>query len=196
MTVILTFPSILGSTTAPKMMFASSCAASWMIAEASLTSTSERSGPPVTLMITPRAPLTDASSSSGLEIAALAAFIARFSPVRHAGSHDGEPHAGHDRLHVGEVQVDQPRHENQIRDALYRLPQHVIGARERLVERRRAADGGEQPLVGNRDDRVDAFAKLVEAALGLELALPALELERLGDDRDRRARRARWPGWR
>ena len=62
------------------MMLASSCAASWMIADASLTSMSDRSGPPVTLMMTPRAPLTDASSSSGLEIAALAASIARPSP--------------------------------------------------------------------------------------------------------------------
>ena len=80
MTVILTLPSIRGSTTAPKMMFASSCAASWMIADASLTSISDRSDPPVTLMITPRAPLTDASSSSGLETAAFAASIARVSP--------------------------------------------------------------------------------------------------------------------
>ena len=80
MTVIFTLPSIFESTTAPKMMFASSCAASWMIADASLTSISERSGPPVTLMITPRAPFTDASSRSGLDTAALAAVIARPSP--------------------------------------------------------------------------------------------------------------------
>ena len=45
------------STTAPKMMLASSCADSWMIVSASLTSSSDMSGPPVTLMITPRAPL-------------------------------------------------------------------------------------------------------------------------------------------
>src|SRR5918994_224110 len=51
-----------------------------MIEEASLTSISERSGPPVTLMITPRAPSTEAPSSSGLEMARLAASIARFSP--------------------------------------------------------------------------------------------------------------------
>ena len=42
----------------------------------------------------------------------------------------------------------------------------------------------EQPLVGNRDHRVDAVAQLLEAALGLELPLPPLELERLGHDRD------------
>ncbi len=62
------------------MMFASSCAASWMTHDASFTSTSDMSGPPVTLMITPRAPLTELSSSSGLETARSAACIARRSP--------------------------------------------------------------------------------------------------------------------
>jgi hypothetical protein len=51
-----------------------------MIVEASLTSARDVSGPPVTLMITPRAPLTDASSSSGLEIARAAATLARSLP--------------------------------------------------------------------------------------------------------------------
>src|SRR5205823_10167684 len=55
-TVIFTLPLSDGSTTAPKMMLASSCAASCTMDDASLTSTSERSGPPVMLMITPRDP--------------------------------------------------------------------------------------------------------------------------------------------
>ncbi len=80
MTVILTLPVSAGSTTAPKMMFASSSAASCTMEDASLTSTSERSGPPVTLMMTPRAPLTDVPSSNGLEIARRAASIARSWP--------------------------------------------------------------------------------------------------------------------
>ena len=184
MTVIFTLPAIFGSTTAPKMMLASSCAASWMIAEASLTSTSDRSGPPVTLMMTPRAPLTEASSSSGLEIARLAASMRAVFAFGEAGAHDGEAHAGHDRLDVGEVEVDQPRHQDQVGNALNRLPQHVVGAREGFVERRGAGDRGEEALVGNRDDRVDALAQLVEAALGLQLALAPLEAERLGDDGD------------
>ena len=79
-TVILTLPSISGSMTAPKMMLASSCAASWMMVAASLTSASEKSGPPVMFRITPRAPLTDASSRRGLEIAPWAASVARVSP--------------------------------------------------------------------------------------------------------------------
>ena len=51
-----------------------------MMVSASLTSSSDMSGPPVTLMITPRAPFTDASSSSGLEMARLAASMARVLP--------------------------------------------------------------------------------------------------------------------
>ena len=128
MTVIFTLPVIFGSTTAPKMMLASSCAASWMIADASLTSTSDRSGPPVTLMITPRAPLTDASSSSGLEIARVGRLHRAVLAFGDAGAHHRQAHARHDRLHVGEVEVDQPGHEDQVRDALNRLPQHVVGA--------------------------------------------------------------------
>src|SRR6266851_4000510 len=74
-TVIFTLPFSAGSTTAPKMMLASSSAASCTMDDASLTSTSDRSGPPVTLMITPRAPVTDVPSSSGLEMARRAQHI-------------------------------------------------------------------------------------------------------------------------
>src|SRR5207302_407669 len=79
-TVIFTLPFSAGSTTAPKMMFASSSAACCTIDAASLTSTSERSCPPVTLMMTARAPVTAAPSSSGLEMARRAASIARSCP--------------------------------------------------------------------------------------------------------------------
>ena len=144
-------------------MFASSSAASCTMHDASLTSTSDRSGPPVTLMITPRAPLTDAPSSSGLEIARRAASMRAVRPFGDAGAHHRQPHAGHDGLHVGEVEVDEPRHQDQIRDPLDRLPQHVVGGRERVGHRRGAVDDRQQPLVRNRDDRVDAVAQRFEA---------------------------------
>ena len=63
------------------MTFASSSAACWMIAQASLTSASVRSSPPVTLMRIARAPWIDCSSRSGFEIARCAASTARCSPV-------------------------------------------------------------------------------------------------------------------
>jgi hypothetical protein len=83
------------------------------------------------------------------------------------------------------VEVDDPRHENQIGNALNGLPQHVVGQRKRLVERRLAIDDREQPLVGDRDHRIDALAQRVEPRLRLNRALLALELERLGHDRNR-----------
>ena len=93
MTVIFTLPLSAGSTTAPKMMLASSSAASWTIDDASLTSTSDRSGPPVMLMMTPRAPFTDAPSSSGLEIARARRFHRAILPLGDAGAHHRQAHA-------------------------------------------------------------------------------------------------------
>ena len=166
-TVIFTLFASFGSTTAPKMMFASSCADSWMIVSASLTSSSDMSGPPVTLMITPRAPFTDASSSSGLEIARLAASMARVVALGHRRAHHRHAHARHDRLDVGEVEVDEAGHEDQIRDALDRLPQHVVRGDERVEHRGVAIDHAQQPLVRDGDHRVDGVAQRVEADLGL-----------------------------
>ena len=136
-------------------------------------------------MMTPRAPFTEASSSSGLEIARVGCVHRAVSPFGHAGAHDRHPHARHDGLDVGEVEVDETRHQDQVRDALNRLPQHVVGRREGVVERGGAINRRQQALVRNRDHRVDAVAQLVEAALRLELPLLALELERLGHDGDR-----------
>ena len=62
--------------TAPKMMFEFASAAEWISSAASLTSKRPRSRPPVMLSRIPVAPSTD-SSSSGEEIAALAASEAR-----------------------------------------------------------------------------------------------------------------------
>src|SRR5947207_471409 len=80
MTVIRTSSSRLGSRTAPKMMLASSCAASCTMRAPSSTSWIDRSWPPVKLMRMPRAPSIDVSSSSGLATAFCAASSARLAP--------------------------------------------------------------------------------------------------------------------
>src|SRR2546422_4411108 len=80
MTVIRTSPCIAGSFTAPKIISASSPAASWIASLICVTSQSVRSSPPVMLISTPVAPAIEMLSSSGLEIACCAASIARFSP--------------------------------------------------------------------------------------------------------------------
>ena len=137
-TVIFTCPSSVGSTTAPKMMLASSCAASWMMADASLTS--------IERQVAAAGHVDDDAARAvhrrvleqrARDRARWRRPSARFSPFGDARAHHREPHAGHDRLHVGEVEVDQPGHQDQVRDALDRLPQHVVGGRERVGQRRR-----------------------------------------------------------
>ena len=81
MTVIFTSSFIFSSSTAPKMMLASSCAALWMMVEASFTSESRSELEPVMLMRMPRAPSMAPASSSGEAIADCAACIARRSPL-------------------------------------------------------------------------------------------------------------------
>jgi hypothetical protein len=54
----------VSSITAPKMILASSCAASWTMRAASSTSWMERSGPPVKLIRMPRAPSIEVSSEA------------------------------------------------------------------------------------------------------------------------------------
>ena len=96
------------SMTEPKMMFALASAAPWTISAASLISKSPMSRPPVMFSRMPVAPSTF-SSSSGLEIAAFAASAARFSPPDVADAHERRAGVGHDRAHVGEVEVDERR---------------------------------------------------------------------------------------
>ena len=80
-TVILSRSPIASSITLPKMMFASSWAASWISEQAWFTSTRVMFPPPVMLIRMPVAPSICTSSRSGLSTAARAATIARVSPV-------------------------------------------------------------------------------------------------------------------
>ena len=102
----------------------------------------------------------------------------------HAGAHHGHAHARHDRADIGEVEVDEAGHEDEVGDALHRLLEHGVGHAERLEQRRAAIHDGQQALVRDRDQRVDDAAKRIDARFGLEHALAALERERLGDDGD------------
>ena len=143
------------------------------------------------LKITPRAP-SIVVSSSGEAIAFCAASAARCSPRAFADAHHRRARVGHDRLDVGEVEVDQARLRDQIADALDALAQHVVGIGKRFVERRLLLDDLQDALVRNRDQRIDLRFEFGDAALGDLHALLAFERERFGDDRDRqRARFAR-----
>ena len=102
----------------------------------------------------------------------------------HPRPHERHAHARHDRAHIGEVEVDEPRHENQVRDALHRLEQHRIRHLEGVEQRRAPIHHGEQALVRDRDQRVHDLPQLGHARLGLLGALAPLEHEGLGDDGD------------
>ena len=77
-------------------------------------------------MITPRAPAM-LVSSSGLEIAALAAFSALPAPLGNANAHVGKAGILHDGTDVSKVEVDESGNIDQAGDALNALAQHVIG---------------------------------------------------------------------
>src|SRR5450759_4977319 len=104
---------------------------------------------------------------------------------RPADSHQGRAGVVHDRLHVGEVEVDQAWNRDDVADPLDTLPEHVVHHAERVEDRSVLCDDVAEPVVGDRDQRVDLRLELLGGLLGDELALVALERERLGHDADR-----------
>ena len=52
---------------------------------------------------------------------------------------------GHDRPHVGEVQVDEAGQRDQVENALHALAQHVVDHAERLDHRGRLVEHGREP---------------------------------------------------
>jgi hypothetical protein len=100
------------------------------------------------------------------------------------GAHHGISHAGHDRLHVGEVTVDDPRNRDDVRDALHALAQDVVGDAEGFKEAGVFGDG-EELLIGDDDGSVDRFHQLRDAALGLLHAALAFEGKGLRDHSNR-----------
>ena len=165
-TVILTSSPIFSSSTAPKMMLASSCAELWISDEASLTSESLSLLEPVMLIRMPRAPSIAPASSSGEAIAACAASIGAVLAGADRRAHHRVAHARHGGLHVGKVAVDDAGNGDDVGDALHALPQHVVGDAEALEEAG-VLGHRQQLLVGDHDHRVDAVDQLLQAALGL-----------------------------
>ena len=90
----------------------------------------------------------------------------------------------HDRLHVGEVEVDEARHRDEVTNALDALSQDVVDDAERVDHARLLLDDLEQTIVRDGDERVDLVDELGDALLGEEPPLGALEAERLRDDGD------------
>ena len=93
-----------------------------------------------------------------------------------ADAHHRRTGVGHDRFYVGEIEIDQSRLRNEIRDALNTLTQHVIRIRERFVERRAFLDDLQDALVRNRDDRIAFRFEIGDAALRRLHALAGLRM--------------------
>ena len=104
--------------------------------------------------------------------------------VAEADAHQRRALARHDRLDVGEVEVDEPGEDDQVADALHALAEHVVGQLERLGDRRLLVDHLHQPLVGDGDQGVDPALQVGDAVVGAALPLETLELEGLGDHAD------------
>src|SRR5690606_12617176 len=91
-----------------------------------------------------------------------------------ADAHEGRTGLGHDRLDVGEVQVDQVGGGDEVGDALDTGEQDLVRRLERVEHRDLAVRDGQQPVVGDDDEGVDLFAELGDAVLGLVRAPPPL----------------------
>ena len=104
--------------------------------------------------------------------------------ARGAGAHQRRAGAGHDRLDVGEVQVDQPGRGDQVGDPLDTGEQHLVRGLERVQDAHVPVRDGQQPVVGDDDQRVDLAAQLLDAELGLHHPALALEAERPGHHAD------------
>src|SRR5699024_6029831 len=108
-----------------------------------------------------------------------------------ADPHQGAAGALHHRLHVGEVQVDQTGGGDQVRDALHTGEQHLVGRLEGVQHRDVPVADGQQPVVGDGDQRVHLGPQRIDTGVGLHTAATALEGERAGDHTDgQRAERA------
>ena len=102
-----------------------------------------------------------------------------------ADAHHRRPGVGHDRLDVGEIEIDQSGLRDQIADSGDTLAEDVVGIRERFVKRRLLLDDLQDTLVRDRDQRVDLALELGDAVLGNLHPLFPFECEGLRYDRDR-----------
>ena len=106
------------------------------------------------------------------------------SPLPHAHRHQRRPAFRHDRAHVGEVQVDQAGHGDQLGDALHALAQHIIRHAESILQVSALVDDLQQAVVGDDDQRIGLLLELGNASLGRLDAPRAFKGEGPGDHAD------------
>ena len=136
MTVMRISSPMLSSITAPKMMLASSCASSWMSVDGVVDLVQRQVGAAGDV----DQHALGAADRHVLEQRAGDGLLRRLDGAVLAAAPMPEPMiampiSAHDRAHVGEVEVDQPVHGDQVGDAAHRLQQHVVGPAEGLEHR-------------------------------------------------------------
>ncbi|VTR66382.1 hypothetical protein DESC_480092 [Desulfosarcina cetonica] len=94
-----------------------------------------------------------------------------------ADAHDGHAGPAHGGLHVGEVQVDQPGHHDQVGDALDRMEQDLIGFFEHVHHLGVLRGQSAQPVIGDGNHRVGGLAQLKNALFRLLCPFASLEGE-------------------
>ena len=90
----------------------------------------------------------------------------------------------HDGTHVGEVDVDDTRLRDEIRDALDSLLENIVAHSEGVLDARVATHDSEKFVVGDDDRCIDGLLELGEAVFGKAQSLLTFEDEWLGDDTD------------
>ena len=154
MTVIATSSPRRSLKLVPKMMFASGSAAERISSAASVTSNRdmfERAGDVEQDALGARDVDLEQRAGDGLAGRLDGAVLAG----RPADAHERRAGVLHDRPHVGEVEVDQPGHGDDVADALDALAQDVVDDPERVEDRRVLLDDVAQPVVRDGDERVD-----------------------------------------
>src|SRR5690606_20171013 len=96
-----------------------------------------------------------------------------------AGAHHRLAHLAHDRANVGEVEVDEARHDHQVGDRAHALLQHFVGELEGFLEGRFRFGDQEQVLVRNDEQRVDVLLQFLDPGFRGTHAPRAFEQERL-----------------
>ena len=125
------------------------------------------------------------SSSSGLAMACWAASTARFSPVARPMPISADPASFMIARTSAKSWLIKPGHRDDVADPLDALAQHVIDDAEGVEDAGVLLDDVLEPVVRDRDERIDLRLQLLGRLLGDELALVALERERLRHDADR-----------
>ena len=102
-----------------------------------------------------------------------------------ADAHEGGAGVGHNGADVGKVHVDHARNGDDVGDALYALPQHVVRHSEGFHERHAPVANGQQFFVRHDDDGVNLAFQFLDTGLGQPHPAWPFKRKRLGDDRNR-----------